>query len=258
MFCKLFKKKNDIKIKKTEPRENKSGEIVEEKPDLHDGDRLVRPSFPKLSRKHIYPLNTRYDDDPDKGGHIKPKGIIWHYTVTYHTDPTVRFFKRNAVDVHFVVGHKGEVVQMVPCNKRAAHAGKSKWKEFEGLNDHFLGIEFVNMGPLYPYNGKFLDCYNAEKQKKGQRFSYWEGEVLENKFDGHKWWEPLTEAQIRVGKEISLWCMEYYGFSLENVIAHHECSPGRKLDIGGTVKGGMDRIRKEIGYWHYGSGLDLR
>ena len=35
---------------------------------------------------------------------------------------------------------------MVPDNKIAWHAGKSKWKNFNNLNKSSIGIELVNKG----------------------------------------------------------------------------------------------------------------
>lgn len=249
MLCKMFGKEAEKSsvIDTLEPRENKHGDAILEEPENIFA--AVKPIFPKASRKHIYPLNTRYEDDPDKGGYIKPKGIIWHYTVTYHTQATVDYFKRNVVDVQFVVGHLGECIQMVPCNRRAAHAGKSSWKGLSSLNGHFIGIEFVNIGPLFPYKGKYLDWYNRDRMRKGNKYNFWKGPVLDNYYQGHRYWEPLTEAQLKVGKEISFWCMQQYGFGIDNVIAHHECSPGRKMDIGGIVEGGIERVRRELLDW---------
>jgi N-acetylmuramoyl-L-alanine amidase len=247
MFCDFFKKEEKSVLDGVDfVRFNKNGMPVLEIPE----ERYVpvKPEFSK-AKKHIYPLNTRYVDDPDKGGVIKPKGLVWHYTVTYHTDSTVKYFRRNVVDIHWVVGHKGEIVQMVPCNRRAAHAGKSKWNGLVGLNKYFLGIEFVNIGPLFPHKGKYLDWYNNSKRKKGTSFSYWTGSVIDNPDLGHRYWEPLTDAQIRVGKEISYWAMQEYGIPIENIISHHECSPGRKIDIGGTVYGGIASIRNELTDW---------
>ena len=233
-----------------ERRRNRDGEVVEEIPDEND-KRPVIPNFP-AAKKHFFPLNTRVELDPDRRGYIKPKGIVWHYTVSYHTQATVDYFKRNVVDVHFVVGHKGETIQMVEGNRSAAHAGRSSWKGISGLNDDFIGIEFVNMGPLYPIGGgKFVDYYNRDRRRKGKKYNIWMGAIHENKFQGHKYWEPLTEAQFRKGLEITYWAMKEYGFTKDYVTAHHEVSPGRKIDVGGTMPVGkpMDWVRNEMGLW---------
>ena len=45
------------------------------------------------------------------------------------------------VSAHFLVRRGGEVVQFVPCVKRAWHAGASTWKSRERCNDFSIGVE---------------------------------------------------------------------------------------------------------------------
>ena len=45
------------------------------------------------------------------------------------------------VSAHFVVRRGGEVVQFVPCTKRAWHAGVSAWRGRARCNDFSVGIE---------------------------------------------------------------------------------------------------------------------
>jgi AmpD protein len=45
------------------------------------------------------------------------------------------------VSSHFLVRRDGEVVQYVPCELRAWHAGQSSWKGRERCNDFSIGIE---------------------------------------------------------------------------------------------------------------------
>ena len=40
---------------------------------------------------------------------------------------------------------------MVPENRVAWHAGKSKWKNFKDLNKYSIGIELVNKGHKFGY-----------------------------------------------------------------------------------------------------------
>ena len=53
------------------------------------------------------------------------------------------------VSAHFFVRRDGEVVQFVPCELRAWHAGVSRWKGREKLNDFSIGIELegTDFGP---------------------------------------------------------------------------------------------------------------
>lgn len=45
------------------------------------------------------------------------------------------------VSSHFLVDREGEVIQYVPCELRAWHAGVSSWKGRERCNDFSVGIE---------------------------------------------------------------------------------------------------------------------
>jgi len=56
---------------------------------------------------------------------------------TYHTNP---------VSCHQLVLRDGDLVQIVPNEGRAWHAGQSAWGEWEDLNTTSVGIEICNKG----------------------------------------------------------------------------------------------------------------
>ncbi|MBI4807674.1 MAG: 1,6-anhydro-N-acetylmuramyl-L-alanine amidase AmpD [Nitrosomonadales bacterium] len=45
------------------------------------------------------------------------------------------------VSSHFLVRRDGRIIQFVPCNKRAWHAGVSNWSGRQRCNDFSIGIE---------------------------------------------------------------------------------------------------------------------
>lgn len=45
------------------------------------------------------------------------------------------------VSAHFLIYRDGELVQFVPLHKRAWHAGTSRWRGRERVNDYSIGIE---------------------------------------------------------------------------------------------------------------------
>lgn len=51
---------------------------------------------------------------------------------------TIRDLK---VSAHFLVRRDGEIVQFVPCAKRAWHAGESSWRGRARCNDYSIGVE---------------------------------------------------------------------------------------------------------------------
>ena len=225
-------------------RESEVGDPVKEIPpeiDIPVGPTTIPKSM------HIFPRSTRVELDPDRNGIMpagKPKGVVLHYTLSYNLGGTVDYFKKNFVDVHFVVGHDGTVVQMVEGNRAAAHAGQSSWKGLTSLNDKFIGIEIVSIGPLVHDGKGHLDDYNLQKKRKGQSFKYWTGPVRAKQVNGYTYWEPFTEAQENSAFAICRWAMQTYGITPDFVAGHDEVSPGRKFDPGGCLSMGMDKFRE--------------
>ena len=50
------------------------------------------------------------------------------------------------VSCHYLINRNGIVTQMVKDKFIAWHAGKSKWKKINNLNNRSIGIELVNKG----------------------------------------------------------------------------------------------------------------
>ncbi|MDQ6961007.1 MAG: 1,6-anhydro-N-acetylmuramyl-L-alanine amidase AmpD [Mariprofundaceae bacterium] len=47
------------------------------------------------------------------------------------------------VSAHFLIDRQGQIIQFVPCQKRAWHAGVSQWKSRQQCNDFSIGIEMI-------------------------------------------------------------------------------------------------------------------
>ncbi|MEE4251088.1 MAG: 1,6-anhydro-N-acetylmuramyl-L-alanine amidase AmpD [Alcanivoracaceae bacterium] len=58
-----------------------------------------------------------------------------------HAHPYFAEIAAMEVSSHFLIRRDGELVQYVPCDKRAWHAGKSQWQGRENCNDFSIGIE---------------------------------------------------------------------------------------------------------------------
>ena len=190
----------------------------------------------------IYPNNYKYVVDPDGGKKLlntkgnKPLGVVIHHTATYNLNSTVRYFTKNTVDVQFVLGHEGHVVQMVQCNKNAAHAGKSEWNSKKWLNNYYVGIEVVNIGWLTKKGDTYFDGYKRK----------WKCQVREKNIEGYKYWEPFTKEQEKALVDLCVWLVKEYDFPIENIAAHFEVSPGRKNDPAGGLSISMDQFRSLV------------
>ena len=56
------------------------------------------------------------------------------------------------VSAHFLIRRSGELIQFVPCGKRAWHAGESSWKGRARCNDFSVGVELEGTGEV-PFTG---------------------------------------------------------------------------------------------------------
>ncbi len=74
--------------------------------------------------------------------------VVLHSTCmpTNETDETVRLFQSAASQVssHYIVGKDGRIVQMVPEQDRAWHAGVCLWQGRTDINSCSVGIEMVH------------------------------------------------------------------------------------------------------------------
>lgn len=55
------------------------------------------------------------------------------------------------VSSHFLIRRDGELVQYVPCNEGAWHAGLSSWQGREACNDYSIGVELEGADDI-PYS----------------------------------------------------------------------------------------------------------
>ena len=69
---------------------------------------------------------------------------------------TVRDLK---VSSHFLIRRDGELVQFVPCAKRAWHAGASRWRGRERCNDFSVGAELEGADDLPYADAQYLSLH---------------------------------------------------------------------------------------------------
>lgn len=80
------------------------------------------------------------------------KYLILHYTgMATGKEALDRLCSEEAkVSAHYLIEENGDIFSLVDEEKRAWHAGLSKWEDDIGLNDLSIGIEIVNTGHPYP------------------------------------------------------------------------------------------------------------
>ena len=99
------------------------------------------------------------------------------------------------VSAHYLIDEDGSIVQLVPEERRAWHAGVSSWQGRARLNDCSIGIELVN--------------------------------------PGHEWgYRPFTEAQYDACMAICQRLLAHWRIPPGRVLAHSDVAPARKQDPG--------------------------
>jgi len=118
---------------------------------------------------------------------------------------------RSEVSCHYIVHEDGRVVQMVPEEKRAWHAGRSFWKGETDINSCSVGIEIVNGGHEFGLPG-------------------------------------YPDRQIDAVIAVSRGIVVRHGIAPERVLAHSDVAPGRKRDPGELFP--WRRLAQQgIGHW---------
>jgi N-acetylmuramoyl-L-alanine amidase len=83
----------------------------------------------------------------------RPDMILLHYTGMPEAGEALERLcsQGSEVSAHYFVFEDGRIVQMVPENRRAWHAGESVWAGETDINSCSIGIEIVNPGHDYGY-----------------------------------------------------------------------------------------------------------
>lgn len=84
--------------------------------------------------------------------------VVLHSTDGANAMSSAHYLARNdtSVSAHLVVARSGRVIQLLPFNVRAWHAGVSEYEGRKQLNDFSVGIEIDNAGRASPPGQQFL------------------------------------------------------------------------------------------------------
>ena len=133
----------------------------------------------------------------ERAGGRRPDMIILHYTGMPIGDQALSWLcnEESQVSSHYFVHEDGGVVQLVPEDRRAWHAGKSSWAGESDINSCSIGIEIANPGhpgglPDYP------------------------------------------SAQVQAVVELCRDCGQRWQIRPERVLGHSDIAPIRKVDPG--------------------------
>lgn len=185
--------------------------------------------------------DTAYAPSPNRSGKFVkglPDTLIIHYTAGPCLESAQNTFlnKGSKASAHIIIERDGSMIQMVPFDTIAWHAGTSKWGKRKNLNNYSIGIELVNAGSLV-------------KEKKG--YSSWFGKNYTSKEvvkavhrneDVASYWHRYTDKQIKACESLCKLLVEEYG--IQNILGHEEISPDRKIDPGPAFP--LDEMRQKL------------
>jgi N-acetylmuramoyl-L-alanine amidase len=172
--------------------------------------------------------NVVHTNTKKKSGTMKPKFIVIHYTASDNYDGDVRTLSSSNAQAscQLVLSPEGEITQVGKLTDVLWHAGRSKWKGYNGLNRYAIGIEVTSPGPV--------------DKVSSDRYKTWYGAIAKSPYNyvykAHKnggperWWAGFTTKQIEVLKELVPMLMKQYG--IEEVVGHDDIAPLRKQDPG--------------------------
>ncbi len=123
--------------------------------------------------------------------------LVLHYTgmisaeaaLARLTDPDAK------VSAHWCIGEDGTLWRLVPEDRRAWHAGPSRWRGRSSVNDHSIGIELVNPGHEFGYR-------------------------------------PFPRAQMDALIDLARTIVTRHPIDPRNVVAHSDIAPLRRKDPG--------------------------
>lgn len=123
--------------------------------------------------------------------------VVLHYTEMESAETALARMcdPESKVSAHYLISEAGEVIRMVPEEKRAWHAGVSYWRGHRDVNSTSIGIELDHPGHLYGYR----DFSEAQ-------------------------FEALVPLLHRIVKQ--------HDIPRANVVGHSDVAPQRKIDPG--------------------------
>jgi len=180
---------------------------------------------------------VKYCPTPNVGGRMKPRIGVVHETASSSFEGTVSWLtnKKSRVSCPIVIGRKeGEIAQLAPFDRVTWHAGKSKWRDCNGCNPISIGVELVGPGKLIKTGANARAWYGTKYPIDALGL-----ERIKTRAHGDGWWMKFTDWQLRANEALWMELVEHY--NLEDVVAHWEISPGRKVDPNPTFD--MEELR---------------
>ena len=159
---------------------------------------------------------------PNKRPRKVIKYIIFHYTGMKSEKSAIERLTsiQSEVSAHYFIKKNGSLITLVPDSRIAWHAGKSKWKNKNLLNNESIGIEITNPGHEFGY-------------------------------------KKFSKKQIKSLISLCNFLIKKYKIKKKNILGHSDISPDRKKDPGEKFPW-QYLAKNNIGLWHSLKSKDLK
>ena len=169
---------------------------------------------------------VEFYNSPNRGRVIDPEFLVIHFTKGASAKSSIEWLINPAAraSAHLVIARDGSIAQLVEFNRKAWHAGVSRWQDKVRLNNYSIGIELDNYGDLQGGPGRWRTTWGKPVP---------DDEVIElaHKFDNKvRGWHVYSEPQLMAAATVASLLIEHY--QLKDVLGHDDIAPGRKLDPG--------------------------
>lgn len=123
--------------------------------------------------------------------------VVLHYTEMKPVESALARMCDPAAEVsaHYCITEEGEVIRLVPEDKRAWHAGRSRWRGIDDVNSASVGIELDHPGHALGYR-------------------------------------PFADRQIEALVPLLHRIVQAHDIPRANVVGHSDVAPARKTDPG--------------------------
>ena len=172
--------------------------------------------------------------------------VIIHYTgMKSETAAIERLCNpKSKVSSHYFIKKNGEILNLIPDNYIAWHAGKSRWKKKNFLNKNSIGIEIQNPGHSFNYPNF------SEKQivalKKLLRFLMKKYKVLKKNVLGHS--DIAPERKKDPGEKFPWYSLSKQGFCVWHKLNKKDLKKSRKISLSNFDKKVFIKNLNKIGY----------
>ena len=114
--------------------------------------------------------------------------------------------KTRKSSTHFVVLRDGDIIQAASLDERTWHSGGSKYtfpngQKVKGINFRSIGLDFDNVGMLFPAGDNFIDYYEYTRCKRDCKIPtrFYKGPTPYRHVDASgkiSYWEPYSRESI--------------------------------------------------------------